>query len=255
MSPQELAADRVVADLIEKILSGHIQPGSMLPSEADLAEEAGVSRLTIREAIKILRAQRVVEVQHGRGTLVNAIARWSPLDATLLAAKSQHTMGAAAMARKLLEARRLVEVGVAELAAARRTESDLDALAGANERMKEAGDDVDMITKADLAFHQALMAAAGNAFIASLFDPLEELLYEARRQTKVHPEICAHAIAAHARILKAVRDKDPEGARWAMHDHLMQTEEDLEAILSDPALRTTPSASPVGAPRTSTASG
>ena len=222
--------DRLVGDLVDDIVSGVFPPGSVLPSEGELAERAEVSRLTVREAMTVLRTKRVLEVKHGRGTFVNPISLWSPFDPTLLAARSGDAVGAGALPKKLIEARRIVEVGVVELAAARRSEGDLATLAAVLERMKGAGEDVDAFAEADIDFHQAILAAAGNAFIVALFDPIKQLVRAARRQTKGYSRIRARAIAAHTRILKAIRDKDPEAARWAMNDHLMQTEEDLDSI-------------------------
>lgn len=224
--------DRLVGDLVDDIVSGVFPPGSVLPAEAVLAERAEVSRLTVREAITVLRTRRVLEVKHGRGTFVNPVSYWSPFDPTLLAARSGDALGAGAMPKKLIEARRLVEVGVAELAAARRTTGDIEAMDDALKRMKEARDDVDAIADADIEFHQAIVAAAGNAFIAALFDPIKQLVWAARRQTKGYAKIRARAIAAHTRILKAIRDRDPESARWAMNDHLIQTEEDLDSLFA-----------------------
>lgn len=225
-------SDRLVGDLIEEIVSGVFPPGAMLPSENDLAERAGVSRLTMREAIKVLRTKHVLEVKHGRGTIVSPISSWSPFDPALLAARSGRSMGVGALPKKLIEARRIVEVGVAELAAARRSGDDLESMRVALERMKTSDDDVDAFAEADIGFHQAVMTAAGNAFIAALFDPIEQLVWEGRRQTKAYAGMRERAIVAHARILKAVHNKDPEAARWAMYDHLVQTEEDLDAYLA-----------------------
>lgn len=121
-----------------------------------------------------------------------------------------------------------MEIGVAEMAAERRTEEDIKAIQNAHERMKNSGGDVESVVSADIAFHQAIMSSVGNAFIAALFDPIGQLVWEARRQTKEYPDIRSHAIEAHSRILQAIMNKDSEGARWAMHGHLTQTEIDLD---------------------------
>jgi GntR family transcriptional regulator, transcriptional repressor for pyruvate dehydrogenase complex len=194
-----------------------------------LAEYVGVSRLTLREAVKILQAKHVLEVRHGHGTFVKPVAEWSPFDPELLAVKSRSSDGAGALPEKLVEARRLIEVGAAQMAAARRTEADLKAMCATLERMKQAGDDIDAFAAADIDFHQAVLAAVGNAFIVAMFEPFSRLILAARRQTKSRAEIRAHALVAHQRILDAIRDRDPEAARWAMHDHLTQTREDLAA--------------------------
>ncbi len=94
--------------------------------------------------------------------------------------------------------------------------------------MEDAGEDIDTIANADIGFHQTIMSAASNAVIAALFSPIEHLIWEARRQTTSYPRMRSRAIEAHRRILKAIREQDPEAARWAMYDHLIQTEEYLD---------------------------
>jgi DNA-binding FadR family transcriptional regulator len=68
--------------------------------------------------------------------------------------------------------------------------------------------------------------------VSVLFDPLEAVLLESRRQTKAFPELCEHALSAHWQIFKAVRDRDPDGARRAMLDHLDQTEQHLDMLIA-----------------------
>lgn len=225
-------ADAVVGDLIDAIIRGQFRPGEQLPSESELAELVGVSRLTLREAVKMLQSMHVLQVRHGHGTFVNPVAKWSPFDPQLLAVKSRYSHGIAALPEKLVEARRLIEVGAAELAAARRTPADLAVMEETLTRMQAAGGDIDAVAIADVDFHQAILAAVGNAFIVAIFEPFGQLILAARRQTKSRAEIRAHALVAHERILGAIRDRDPEAARWAMHDHLMQTKADLAAYAS-----------------------
>lgn len=232
VADKRVLADWVVGYLVDGIARGDFSPGAMLPSETDLAKSIGVSRLTIREAITILKTKRVIEVQHGRGTFVNPLSLWTPFDPMLLEIKFEGETGAGALPRKLVEARRLVEVGVAELAACRRSESDLETLARTIAIM-ESSSDIDTIADADLAFHRTVMAAAGNVVVAALFDPIEQLVREARRQTTTYPEMRMLAIGWHKRILKAIRDRDPEAARNAMRDHLAQTEEYLDSYLKE----------------------
>lgn len=222
-------ADAVVGDLIEAIIRGRFRPGEQLPSESELAEFTGVSRLTLREAVKTLQSMQVLQVRHGHGTFVSPVADWSPFDPQLLAVKSRYSHGIAALPEKLVEARRLIEVGAAEMAAARRSDADLATMEETLVRMRAAGGDIDAFAQADVDFHQAILAAVGNAFIVAIFEPFGQLILAARRQTKSRAEIRAHALVAHERILGAIRDRDPEAARWAMHDHLMQTKEDLAA--------------------------
>src|SRR5919197_5696505 len=152
---RRVLADDLAEELVADIVAGTYAPGSKLPAENELAELASVSRLTVREAIRILRSKSVLRVQHGVGTFVRPIEEWSPLDPMLLAIRSADGGGDRDMHARLLEARRLVEVGVAELAAARRTETHLEELESALEEMRTAhlAGDIDAFVEADIAFH------------------------------------------------------------------------------------------------------
>lgn len=222
-------ADQVAAHLTSEIVAGRRSPESALPPEARLAAEMGVSRLTIREAVKVLAQKGLVRVERGRGTYVNAPARWSPLDPLLLAARAARSGERRAALGDLLEARRLVEPGVAELAAQRRDDDDVHALRDGLARMREADDDVERFVAADIAFHDRLLGAAANPVAAALFEPVSELLRAARRATSLEPGARAHAVAAHERILTAVEARDGEGARREMLAHLLETEADVTA--------------------------
>lgn len=126
-------AEELSDALLHDILSGTFAPGTILPSETELAERSGMSRLTVREAIKDLRSKRVVEVNQGRGTFVNQPSEWSALDPVLLIARSSYGEDTLELERQFLEARRTVEVQIARMAATRRTDLHqkfLDALSG-----------------------------------------------------------------------------------------------------------------------------
>jgi GntR family transcriptional repressor for pyruvate dehydrogenase complex len=226
-------ADELTDELLTRIIDGRYPPDSALPPEADLAREAGMSRLTVREAIKTLRAKNVVRVERGRGTYVNPVDQWTALEALVRATVQRESAAGRALPERLIEARRIVEVGAAELAAARRGDDDvarLEAQLAAMAAADEAGQ-VDAFVAADLAFHQTVLHAAGNGLIAALLDPLSRLLVPARRQTSQFDDIRRHALAYHGAILEAIRAGDPEEARRAMHDHIEQTQRDLRVYV------------------------
>jgi DNA-binding FadR family transcriptional regulator len=225
----ESLGDQIAARLLDEIIDGRYPPGGPLPPEWELAEREQASRLTIREAVRILRQKNVVTVVRGRGTFVQPRQSWSPLDPAVLGALARDPDALTERLRALLEARALVEVGVAELAAARRTGDDLAAMAAAVAQMREAADEVAAFVAADLAFHDAVMAAAGNPVIAALFDPIAQLLRDTRQQTSRDPVAREHALRAHERILAAIERRDPVGAAGAMRDHLAETGEDFAA--------------------------
>jgi GntR family transcriptional regulator, transcriptional repressor for pyruvate dehydrogenase complex len=101
--------------------------------------------------------------------------------------------------------------------------------------------DVDAFVTADLAFHQSVLDAADNAFIAALLEPLSQLLIPARRQTSGVGDIRRHPIEHHRAVLDAVRSGDPERARRAMQDHIDQTRRDLRTYVLKPGTDTSKS--------------
>lgn len=228
-------ADQLVERLVEAVARGDYPPDSRLPPEADLAEQCDVSRLTLREAIKSLRSKGVVRVEQGRGTFVNPRAKWSPLDPSLLSARLSHASDAADLAWQLTEARRLVELGVAELAAVRHSPADLAALRSAVERMEraDAEDDIDAFAAADIDFHNALNAAAGNMFLAALFEPIEVLVRLVRRETSAVVSLRTAGVRLHAGIIDAVASRSTEAAREAMIEHFRNTDATLSQAIQE----------------------
>jgi DNA-binding FadR family transcriptional regulator len=132
----------------------------------------------------------------------------------------------------------VVEVAVAELAAARRTAKHLDLMAGALARMERghASGDVVAFVGGDILFHQTVLDAAGNVFLAALFHPLGEVLQVTRHQTSSYPEIREHAIVRHRAILTALRESNLLLARQAMADHMQQTSDDLDTYVGRPLM-------------------
>lgn len=219
--------DTVADQLLDRIIDGGIEVGSALPSEADIAAEENVSRLTVREALKALRAKNVVTVQRGRGTYVNPPGVWTSLEAMMRATAHGVDEGAASL--QLLEVRRMIETGAAALAAERRTPEDLDRLAEHLAAMQDASRraDVDAFVRADIAFHDVILRASGNVLVPAMYEPLGRLLDAGRRETSAVPLIQEHAIDMHRNVLAAVAEGDPEKARLAMDRHMDQTQEDL----------------------------
>ncbi|MEQ7126077.1 FadR/GntR family transcriptional regulator [Actinopolymorpha sp. B11F2] len=220
-------ADQLAERLLDEIVSGTYPPESRLPPEPVLAERAGVSRLTLREAIKDLRQRGVLRVQQGRGTFVNAPAMWAPFDSTVLNARATLEPGYA-LAYELTELRRIVERGIAELAALRRTDADLERMTVAVEAMKAAwaDGDLDTFSSADVDFHDALLRAAGNTFALTLFHSVDGALRSVRRRTvEDNAELAARAIDFHTKIMAAVRRRAARAAGALMDEHLQETED------------------------------
>lgn len=224
-------ADSVFADLLERVLSGDLPPQSSLPAEAELARTANVSRLTVREALKTLQAQNIVTVRRGLGTFVNHPEEWTGLEAILRAAARGTGIDEAAL--KLLEVRRIMETGAAELAARHATVEHFAAMEKAIadlETAHEAGD-LDAVTLADLAFHNVVFRASANPFLPALLGQLGHLLYTTRRETSAFPEVQRHALEHHRLVLAAIATGEPETARRAMDEHINQTYNDYARFI------------------------
>jgi GntR family transcriptional repressor for pyruvate dehydrogenase complex len=224
------------AQLLTEILDGEHPPGSRLPTEPDLCERLDVSRATLREAMKSLQQRGVIRIEQGRGSFVNARESWSALDPLLLAARSGAPGGPAEeWSRKLWECRRIVEVGVAELAAERRTDAHLAQIGAALDAMgaaQQAGDVV-AFTQADLDFHRAVAQAVGNELITALFDPISQLIEEERLRTSRSTDRRQEAIDEHAAILRAIASGRPAAARRAMALHIDATYPQLATAADD----------------------
>lgn len=221
---------QVAERLLGDIVAGKYPPGARLPTEPELCEAMGVSRATVREAMKSLQQRGVTSIEQGRGTFVNPRERWSPLDPVLLAARTGGTgVGGSATemdpawAVRLVEARLVVEVGVAAIAASRRSEADLEQMRASIAAMEAARDDVAAFAAADLSFHEAVLRAADNELIQALLDPIHRLVEEVRVLTSRPPVRRSTAIEAHTAILAAIQAGDGEAASRAMRDHLDDT--------------------------------
>jgi len=224
--------DELAESILDRILRGVFTAGNILPPESVLADEAGVSRLTAREAMKSLQAQGIVHVKRGLGTFVNQTSEWSSLDAILRAAA--HDLGADEVPLRLLEVRRMFETGSAELAASNHTDSDLLRLDETIAQMESAhrDGDLDLLTTNDLAFHDIILSASGNPFLPALMGQLGHLLHTLRRETSAFPEVQEHAIEHHKAVRAAIATGNPAEARRAMESHIQQTFEDYVHFIS-----------------------
>lgn len=216
---------------IEALVLDELEPGTTLPSESDLASDLGVSRLTVREAIKSLQARGLVDIRRGRrphvaypnarpvGDFFSSVIRRDPrrlLD--------------------LLEVRRALEVHIATLAAQHASRSAVTAMELALDTMRLTSDDPDAIHQADIRFHESLAAGSGNQLLSFLMEAMEEPLHASRLQSLrghlARGGSVEDVIDQHQRILDRVRARDPRGAARAMREHLAQTARDLRAAMS-----------------------
>lgn len=217
----------VVDGLLDAIISGRLVAGEPLPPEGDLAEEFGVSRLTMREGVKLLQAQGVIVQVPGSRHRIAPTEEWTGLEAVVRHARSAGARERSSL--EMLEMRVMFEIGAAELAAGRRSEADLERMQLLLDQMREAHEttDVDAFVAADLAFHDVVFRAADNRILVASMRPLTTMLQETRSETSAVPEIREHAIVEHEGVLAALRTGSADAAREAMSSHMRQTRDDL----------------------------
>lgn len=197
-----------------------------------MCSEYGVSRSSVREALRVLAEKGLIQVRHGLGTRVRPPESWDFLDAMVLSVRRER--GAmVAVIRDLLEARKMVEVEVAGLAAARAREADFALLEASLETMRTSLDHPQRFATADFAFHRVLLEATKNRVLVRMADPIRELLEYSLQTTDSIPHVLERALHDHAAIYRAVKRRDVAGARDAMRKHLERTERDLATLVHD----------------------
>ena len=214
--------EQIVQQVEDSILKGVLKPGNQLPPERELAQQFGVSRTAVREAVKALREKGLVEAYPGRGTFVTE----GTTQAVRQSLDRMIKIGQPEGSSFLAEVRSILEPEIAALAATRADEEDLTTMREAAEVMDNAMRDPDAYIEADLDFHLALAEAADNPIILSLIDSIVGLLREQRMrifQVDGGPERGQYH---HKQILRAIEERDANGAREAMKAHLEQVKED-----------------------------
>jgi GntR family transcriptional regulator, transcriptional repressor for pyruvate dehydrogenase complex len=214
--------EQIVQQIEDSITSGELKDGDQLPAERELAQQFGVSRTAVREAVKTLREKGLVEAYPGRGTFItNGTARsiQQTLDRMIRSGQTEGTV-------HLTEVREILEPEIAALAAQRVDEEMLSAMREAIAVMEAARQESEAFIEGDLDFHLALAEAAGNPLILSLIDSIVGLLREQRTRTYFVNGGPERGQYHHRRILEAIEHRDAAGAREAMRAHLLQVRED-----------------------------
>lgn len=210
--------------LRREISLGRLRVGDRLASERRLSEHLGVARETLRQALRVLEGSGQVIVQRGaRGGAFVQEVPVEPEEALrrMFAHKGQ--------VLDVIECRSIVETAAARLAASRRTDSDLQALESAHTELA-GSESLHSSRDSDTAFHLAVARASGNSEVSlavenlrlKMFHIVDVIDYEFIRKT---------SLDAHARILGAIRDADPDLAALEMQKHLATTLEEFEEIL------------------------
>lgn len=242
--PTDGSTEQVIAYVRGLIDQGQLTPGDRLPAERDLAVQIGVSRPTVRAGLRALAAMGVVQSRHGSGTYIPdgpPVLGSEPL--SFLAALHGFTRD------EMYEARRILEVGAAGLAAERALAEHLATIAEEVSNLFATMETPSVFLVHDIRFHRAVAQASGNPIVASLVEMVSALYYEQRRETaeRASGRDLRDAAEAHRQIYQAIRARDVEKARSTMNLHLLQSSAYQAQESQDPP--TAPRPSRTGSPR------
>jgi GntR family transcriptional repressor for pyruvate dehydrogenase complex len=224
--------ERAIVRIRQLIIDGHLVPGSRLPPEHELAALVGSSRNTTREAVRALVTARVLDVRRGDGTFVTSLRPELLLGGIAAAVDLMRDESSL----ELVEVRRVLETATAELAAQRIDRAELAELSRELELMRQVVDDREEFVRHDLAFHDVLSAAAGNATMATLLAGLSRRTLRSRFGARpLGGESRQRTIDEHQAILDAIEAGDPVLARAAATMHVASMEAALRSALGYPS--------------------
>jgi GntR family transcriptional repressor for pyruvate dehydrogenase complex len=214
--------EHIVDQIHALIREGRWAPGDQIPPERELAERFRVSRTSVREALRALEMQGVIESRQGGGTFVRTAdteALIPPLAAAILRGQRELT--------EVLEVRELIEPGIARLAARRATAEHVAELEQLLERQRECIANERPFVDEDTAFHYTLARASDNHILLRLHHVILDLLRESRQSYLHVPDRPQLSLRGHEAILSAIKAHDPQGAYNASLDHIVEVKEGI----------------------------
>jgi GntR family transcriptional repressor for pyruvate dehydrogenase complex len=230
MSAPRLAYEEVADRLRGMILAGKLRAGHRLPTEAELRKQFKVGRSTIREALRMLASERLLTTSRGVGG-GSSVARLNHDDVTemLEAAIAVLSHSEGVSVAELLEARELLEVPAARLAASRRTSEQLETI---RKTIPASLESVPMrrIFLVNRAFHEALLDASSNRLLHAMTEPVFTVLGNRFARERAEGDFWTVVMADHRKILMAIEVGDADKAGSEMHSHLLHLRSTYEAI-------------------------
>ena len=222
---REPVSDQVIAQLLGMVKAGNLKAGDRLPPERDLAESFGVSRPTIREAVRALAALGVLTTRQGGGIRVSNLRAETLLGPLQFFLSLEETS-----IDELYDARQLIEGGIAHRAASAATAEDIAYLRDLISQQKDVVDDPQVYRKLDSDFHQHIHLLAANPFLTRAASSLNILGLEFRTVASESPQVIAQSLLDHAAIVGALERNDADAAEAATRDHMRNVLESTRAI-------------------------
>lgn len=218
---------QVVSNIQEFISSGAVKVGQKLPTEKELCEELAVGRSTLREALRILQANNLVEIKPGRGAFVAHTKKPDPDNILEWFAQNEVEL------KDCLEVRTAIEPLSIKLAIARCTDADIAQLTKIHVLFVEAVEkhNVAAIAKYDERFHNLIVEKSNNKLLISINKKVSEYILVFRSKTFQIEQNAQHAIEPHSNIMKALEERDVDAGELFMRKHLQRVFEDMTKMI------------------------
>ncbi len=217
--------------IARRIVGGEWTEGSLLPSEMELADELGVARTSVREALSRLKAKGLLVSRQKAGTRVLPRMQWNMLDEDVLR-WVWYSGERAEVARHLVQLRRIVEPAACEIAATVASDASIAPIERAYRLMDAAGSDPVAYAGPDLAFHRAILTATGNPFLVTFGALVEAALRMSFEVSTGQPGAPRHSLPLHRAVLDRIWSHQPAEARSAMETLLGLTESNIQRGLA-----------------------
>ena len=225
---KERLVDRVVEEIQHMIIDGVLEAGMQLPGERELAEQIGVSRTVVREAIKTLHAKGMIDLKHGVGTFVRAIDGEQISGPLMMLLRTKGIS-----LENLHQVRMILEVEIAGVAASEATSGEVAHLQEVLSGLERGMEDPLAFAEGDAAFHHALAELSHNPLLVMLLDSIGGLMHDVRMSVSNYPDLFQMTFPDHGEVLASVKAKDPSRARQAMRHHLENARKIQELYLRD----------------------
>jgi GntR family transcriptional regulator, transcriptional repressor for pyruvate dehydrogenase complex len=225
------ASSQIVTQIKDAIRNGQLKVGDRLPSERELAEQLGVSRVTVRDALRVLEARGLLQIRVGAhgGSFVTA-----PLSDVVSEGLVDLLSLSDLSATEVTETRLILELGAVPLVCERRTSEDLRDLDELCEEGRRALDAGRYTTEASAAFHLRVVTATHNRAVVLMMEAIQDAIVSSLREAHASEQpVSEQGFAEHEQIVEAIKSRDVERAQRIMFEHLNRTAQRLNRVTGD----------------------
>ena len=220
-------SDQIADRILQMIRDKQLRPGDKLPPERELASMMQVGRPALREALRGLSLMNIIEIRQGAGAYVTALETAQLVEhLDFVFAIDDHAI------LDLFDARKIVEVGIIELAAQRVTDADIANLEACLAKSAQASDDAEGFLQADTELHTLIAQIANNPIMLRFMESIHQMGMVSRRRTGNLKGVVAQSTADHHLIVESLKARDSQAAREAMRCHLDNVEAKLRIVLA-----------------------